>query len=234
MWACNVCASSDPTTDTVRVTFPEAQTAESRDEKQKQLEEQKRRQEEADLLVARRLALEEEENQKKADEQRRKEIAAQESKLQEAKEQRLQAQRIAEEQRRKEEEQRRKAEEDAKRQELQKKEEERLRLEKLAAEEKQKQEEAAAAKVQDFLKKNGFKGAAEKRSSFFSGASLPLHTAVKQNDANMVKMLILRGADRTAKLSGLTALDFAKKNDKNGSYAAVIEALTTTGGIGGA
>lgn len=84
------------------------------------------------------------------------------------------------------------------------------------------------AEVAAFLKKHGFRSINEAKRSFLS-SSYALHRAVKLGDARMVELLLLDGALKEQKESGLlssgkTAMQLAK----NGKYAnpAVLRVLS--------
>merc|ERR1711988_936719 len=70
------------------------------------------------------------------------------------------------------------------------------------------------AKLEAFLKEHGYSGANAKRTKMFK-SKYPLHTAVKINDPDMVRILLAAGADAGAKNSGgLTPAQLAQKSDK--------------------
>jgi hypothetical protein len=78
--------------------------------------------------------------------------------------------------------------------------------------------------LQKFLKTNGFEDVnGMKKLSNFGRYTLPLHTAVEQNNAEMVKILLENKAD-VSKLSKnkKTALDKAEKLNLNGSHDKII------------
>lgn len=106
---------------------------------------------------------------------------------------------------------------------LKRAEESRIAQEKIAKEQREQGE--ADARVQTFLKTNGFKGVTEKRTKMCS-SSYPLHTAVAQNSADVVKDLLRCGADAKQKNSaGQTAFALAEKCNKKGKHDAVVEVL---------
>lgn len=224
MW-CKACSASDPTTDTVRVSFPPTGQQAAKELPSLQEEAEKKRKEEEER--ARRRA-EEEETRRKA------EAAAAAAAAAAADEERRR--REAEEARRREEEDRKRkqAEAEAARQREEEARREELRRREEARQEQEKRQKQAAdrAKVDAWLKKNGFSGATDKKKGMFS-SSYPLHTAAKSNDAEMVSLLIGFGADPQAKnSSGQTAMQLAQKSDKKGSHTAVMRALGV--GVGGA
>merc|ERR1712228_398771 len=99
---------------------------------------------------------------------------------------------------------------------LKREEERRIEQERIAKEQREQRE--AEARVQTFLKTNGFKGVTEKRTKMCS-SSYPLHTAVAQNSADMVKDLLRCGADAKQKNSaGQTPFAMAEKCNKKGKH----------------
>eukprot|EP00928_Gymnodinium_smaydae_P074918 TRINITY_DN57933_c0_g1_i1.p1 TRINITY_DN57933_c0_g1~~TRINITY_DN57933_c0_g1_i1.p1 ORF type:complete len:257 (+),score=52.11 TRINITY_DN57933_c0_g1_i1:66-836(+) len=90
----------------------------------------------------------------------------------------------------------------------------------------EKQEAAEYAKLQDFLKLHGFKGVNVKRTKLFQG-KYPLHSAVKRNDASMVKLLLKFGADPTlTNSSGATPAALARRLQTSGSHDEILALLT--------
>eukprot|EP00929_Paragymnodinium_shiwhaense_P114911 TRINITY_DN8346_c0_g1_i2.p1 TRINITY_DN8346_c0_g1~~TRINITY_DN8346_c0_g1_i2.p1 ORF type:complete len:295 (-),score=78.62 TRINITY_DN8346_c0_g1_i2:195-1079(-) len=88
-----------------------------------------------------------------------------------------------------------------------------------------KMSEADKKRVEDFLKAHGYSEVNVRRTRFWK-YKYALHTAVKENNVELVKLLLKAGADRRKKNSdGQTAKGFAQSVDKNGSHAAVIAAL---------
>jgi len=84
----------------------------------------------------------------------------------------------------------------------------------------------AQAKVNQWLFPNGFADTNVQKKKLLGGWKFPLHTAVKQNDLEMVKALVLCGADKSAKDSkGQTPYDFALKKDSDGSMKGILLAL---------
>merc|ERR1711972_1210011 len=70
-------------------------------------------------------------------------------------------------------------------------------------------------KVSEFLKSRGFKGDVNSRKSSMLKYQFPLHVAVKEQDAEMVKLLILVGADKSLKnSSGYTPVQKADQYSK--------------------
>mmetsp|Transcript_71220 Transcript_71220/g.183614 ORF Transcript_71220/g.183614 Transcript_71220/m.183614 type:complete len:220 (+) Transcript_71220:94-753(+) len=202
---CKACSSSDPTSDTVRVNMPVVREEEEMAAKLQAAQEEKARlQAEAEAAAAReRLAKEAEEKRRAAEEAEARRVAEEKRRAQEAA--------AAEERERQERElQQRRAEEAASA-------ERQLReLEKQAAD---------TAKANAWLKKNGFTDVSAKKKSLF-GSSFPLHAAVKENDAEIIRCLLVAGADASIKnSSGQTPSQLAAKSDKKGSHMAAITAL---------
>lgn len=233
MW-CKACSASDPTTDTVRISFPPAGQQANIKELGDLQEESAKKRAEMEAAEALRKAQEEEEARRRA------EAAAAAAAAAAAEEERRRREAEEAEQRRREEEERLRqlaeAEEARKRDEAARLEEQRRKEEAARAEQEclKKQQAAVREKVEAWLKKNGFAGVVEKKKGLFS-SSYPLHAAVKSNDAEMVSMLVSMRADPQAKnSSGQTALQLAQKSDKNGSYSDVMRALGVGVGVGGA
>mmetsp|Transcript_107860 Transcript_107860/g.300751 ORF Transcript_107860/g.300751 Transcript_107860/m.300751 type:complete len:471 (-) Transcript_107860:217-1629(-) len=81
------------------------------------------------------------------------------------------------------------------------------------------------ALVATFLKDHGYSDVKAPKRTMLK-TKYPIHTAAKQGDLQMVKMLLEEGADPTKKTSwGKTAIQIAKAKDKRGSHAAVLRAL---------
>lgn len=73
----------------------------------------------------------------------------------------------------------------------------------------------AERKVGEFLASRGFKGGVNSKKSSMLKCSYPLHVAVKEQDAEMVKLLISAGADKSLKnSSGNTPTQKADKHSK--------------------
>merc|ERR1712232_1393001 len=104
-----------------------------------------------------------------------------------------------------------------------------------AAEEEDRKADSGAAeesslqdkeKLAAFLKSHGYTAADARRRVKVFGHKYPLHSAVKANDADMIRILMEAGANPAAKNSaGLTPRDFARKVDKKASHSSVMRAL---------
>jgi hypothetical protein len=81
-------------------------------------------------------------------------------------------------------------------------------------------------KVSAFLKLHGFKGV-NKAKGFSFNYSYPLHVAVEEMNAEMVKLLLQSGADRNLRdCSGRSARVLARNSNIDGSHSAVLEAFS--------
>merc|ERR1711972_414658 len=70
-------------------------------------------------------------------------------------------------------------------------------------------------KVSEFLKSRGFKGDVNSKKSSMLKYQFPLHVAVKEQDAEIVRLLILAGADKSLKnSSGYTPAQKAEQYSK--------------------
>jgi len=86
--------------------------------------------------------------------------------------------------------------------------------------------EAAQKAVDGFLKARGFKNLRTPRKAFCGATIYPLHLAVEENKEDIVRALLLRGADKTQKNSSkLSPLEFAEKLNKKGSHDAIVKLL---------
>lgn len=218
---CKACSTSDATTDTVKVNMPVVRPQDeeeaTRCTAQQEAEEAARLQAEAEAEAERARARMEAEARRRAEEEEAR--AREEERL------RAEAAAAEERQRKEREEQQRRAEEAARA------ERQRLELEKQAAD---------RAKAEAWLKKKGFGDACAKKKSMFS-STYPLHVAVKENDAEMIRCLLAAGADASLKnSSGQTAAQLADKSNKKGSHSACLDVLggvpvsTSTRARGGA
>jgi hypothetical protein len=102
---------------------------------------------------------------------------------------------------------------------------ERLRQEKEQEEHLAAQRQAAIDKAHAYLTQNRFTDVNALRKSTWK-AKRPLHSAVKANDVEIVRCLLLAGADPTLTNSaGQTPCQVAQSLNKNASHAAVLAAL---------
>eukprot|EP00928_Gymnodinium_smaydae_P025906 TRINITY_DN204_c0_g3_i1.p1 TRINITY_DN204_c0_g3~~TRINITY_DN204_c0_g3_i1.p1 ORF type:complete len:247 (-),score=89.56 TRINITY_DN204_c0_g3_i1:316-990(-) len=221
MFACRACTSSDPVTDTVKVNFAAAiaedkencdtQNMSAEVQLEKEAAEERRRQEEAAAAKAEEERLQAELAAAKEEEQKRleRERLEEQQRLEAA-----EAERVAAE-----------AEEAARRQEQEKIARVRAEMERQEEAQRKEQEKADSAKLQAFLKQHGYKDATTKRTKMFK-SKYPLHSAVKLNDASIVKLLLAQGADPTAKNSaGQTPASLAQSLQKDGSHMQVLAQL---------
>merc|ERR1711904_433432 len=120
-------------------------------------------------------------------------------------------------------EMRRQAELERQRQEQERQEQIRLQEE---ARQKKIKDMDDAKKVRAFLQSNSCKDPNDLVRKKWSKVT-PLHIAVGQNDAEVVKLLLAAGAD-PRKMNGKkeTPLGLAKKLDRGGSHATIIQELT--------
>merc|ERR1712194_730881 len=89
-----------------------------------------------------------------------------------------------------------------------------------------KKEELDAQKVVDeFLKQKRFKGITVIRKGICGVPTLPLHTAVEDGEVELVRALLLCGADPAQKASGKSAMQVAERCNKKGSHDLVVTAL---------
>lgn len=219
---CKACSSSDPTTDTVRVSFPSTVSQEQAQEQEKQEPE-----------VAGKTAEAEESARQVA------EAAAAEAAARRAEEERRLAAEAAERRRIEDEERCRVEAEERRRQEeaaarLEQERLERQRQEAAAEEARRAKEAEDLKKLGEFLKQKGYKDVNAKKKSLFSH-SFPLHAAVKANDVELVRIMLAQGADPSATNSaGQTARQMAETANKRGSHSALLKAMagarTSVGG----
>jgi len=183
-------------------------------EKQKAFQEEARRAEEARREMERRVR---EEQERQQGELRRREAERRQLQIEQAAKER-------EEQLQKVQEMRRQAE-------LERQHQEQERLEQIRLQEEARQgkikEMDDKKKVRAYLHTNGFKGVNDLVRKKFTKTT-PLHTAVGQNDAEMIKLLLAAGAD-AQKFNGKneTAMKLALKLNNNNNHAAVVQVLTT-------
>jgi ankyrin repeat protein len=172
-----------------------------------------RREEEQRKEMERRVKEEQERQlaeQRQREAERRRLELEQQARDREAKERQLQ-------------EMRRQAELDRQRQEQER--QEKIRLQEEARQRKIKEMDDAK-KVRAFLQANGFKDVNDLVRKKFNKVT-PLCFAVGQNDVDMVKLLLAAGAD-AKKMNGKKEmpLSLARKLNKDGTHAAVIQELT--------
>merc|ERR1712060_402481 len=96
-----------------------------------------------------------------------------------------------------------------------------------AAAAKEKAELSAAQKATNgFLKARGFKSVSAPRKAFCGPSVYPLHLAVEENKAEVVRALLRCGADRGQTNSAkMSPLQLAEKCNKNGSHKLIVELL---------
>eukprot|EP00931_Biecheleriopsis_adriatica_P115288 TRINITY_DN9109_c0_g1_i2.p1 TRINITY_DN9109_c0_g1~~TRINITY_DN9109_c0_g1_i2.p1 ORF type:complete len:343 (-),score=85.73 TRINITY_DN9109_c0_g1_i2:112-1071(-) len=81
----------------------------------------------------------------------------------------------------------------------------------------------ARSQIQPWLQQHGFQTVKSKKT-FFWRMSYPLHKAAKQNDVEVVQLLLKAGADATkTNWRGQTPQDVAASLDRNGSHAKLLE-----------
>jgi len=213
---CKPCSPAVPEADTVKVDMtllaaagpkgPDSDNQQGaaeehqRREAEEQRLEKERRQAEEEMEEARRRAAEEEEELARQQE----EAARRQSEEEEAERQRQ-----------------RKLEEDAAATRAKAEQEAKAATAKAQAEMKE-----AQTAVDAFLKARGFKQLAAPRKAVCGSAVYPIHQAVEENNAELVKAMVRCGADLKQKnASKKTPLEFASKCNKNGSHDLVVKAL---------
>jgi hypothetical protein len=85
-------------------------------------------------------------------------------------------------------------------------------------------------KVNEFLRSRGFKGGVNSKKSSMRKFRYPLHFAVKEQDAEMVKLLLLAGADKSLKnssgnLPAQKAFQYSKQKKGDAASMEVLRAL---------
>jgi len=111
-------------------------------------------------------------------------------------------------------------------------EQERLRKEAEKREQEQAQREEsernlAMERVTEWCKRNGYQDLGHSKKTFRGATKFPLHTAVKHADEEMVRFLMLCGADGTVMDSrNQTPRQLAMKLNKNGSHDLILSALS--------
>jgi len=94
-----------------------------------------------------------------------------------------------------------------------------------AAAESAPQPEERTALVAAFLRENGYSAVGAPKRTLLK-MKYPIHTAAKQGDPELVRMLLAEGADPAQRTSwGKTAAQIAREKDRKGSHTAVLRAL---------
>merc|ERR1712021_226867 len=89
-----------------------------------------------------------------------------------------------------------------------------------------KQEGLDAQKtVDEFLKQKRFKGITVVRKGICGVPTLALHSAIEDGEVELVRALLLCGADPEQKSSGKSAMQVAERCNKKGSHDLVVTAL---------
>lgn len=229
-FACRPCNPSDPTQDTVKVdvgrldgadkenVMPSPQISDKDKEAQKKHAEEQRRVQEEQL----RIEKEAEERRKREQEEAAAKAAKEESlRLQELErimaEERLLQEAEAERIRQEEERLQQEAEEERLRQEAAE----------IEANKKQMAElQSAQEKMASWCKTHGYVDPHTPKTTIRGNKKQALHTAVKHQDCEAVKMLLLCGAKKDAKDSkGQTALQLAEKIKPGRTREAILAAL---------
>eukprot|EP00929_Paragymnodinium_shiwhaense_P119700 TRINITY_DN91592_c0_g1_i1.p1 TRINITY_DN91592_c0_g1~~TRINITY_DN91592_c0_g1_i1.p1 ORF type:complete len:418 (-),score=135.53 TRINITY_DN91592_c0_g1_i1:457-1710(-) len=82
--------------------------------------------------------------------------------------------------------------------------------------------------VEPFLKAHGYSDVNAAKRTWLGRTKYPLHSAVKENDPEILKLLLQAGADPMVKdSSGSTAAELAEQTGKGDSYRAVLAELQT-------
>jgi len=216
MLVCKPCSAYDPVSDKVMVDM-DATHANAEAERQR-----------AAQATAERHRADEAENRRKHAEQAHK--ARTESMRREKEAQGQKAKDEAEKQRHQEEaieseRQRQVAEEAEHEEELQRLEQDRAATEALRQRLEEQTAAEAKARLELWLRQEKFTGVNDKRKSMMK-AKYPLHSAVKRQDLDLVQLLMRFNADPSLEDSNnLTPKMLAEKSNKDGSYAAIIQAL---------
>mmetsp|Transcript_165 Transcript_165/g.253 ORF Transcript_165/g.253 Transcript_165/m.253 type:complete len:231 (-) Transcript_165:134-826(-) len=221
MFSCTACKPSDPATATVKVNPALINGA----DKENQLQQQQQQQ---------AVAAEKERQQREEREQREREVREQQLREQ-AEQQRRELERKeaerreAAERRQREEEvmQARWAEERRAAQAEQKRlEEAAQRKEEARKKELLRKEQEDAEKVKAFLQSKGYGEDVNGKRKTFRKYYYPLHDAVAEHDAELIRVLLAAGADPTLRSSsGKTALERANKWNNDGSLSQVCSVL---------
>jgi len=199
MALCSLCSGSDSTTDTVKVNVEQLHQNE---EEERQLKERE--------TEERRIAQEREEQEAEA----RQRAEAEEQRKREE-EEALEKQRAADDQAR--------ADQEAK-------EAEKKRGEEKAEEERKAKQAADKATLDAWFKAKKLQDVSTKKSlGFFAGSAYPLHLAVKEKNADVLRILLESKADPAAvNSSKQTPLQYAEKlaaKDTSGAFDSVKAAL---------
>lgn len=225
-FSCSPCVGSDPTQDTVKVdpNLLNKENIQPFQAAQKKEEEEAQRQREAEeqrMVEERRKQAEEEEARIRLEKQKAAEAKAQQEADEKARQEAEEKARLdAQEKARQEEAARAAAAE-----------EERLRQEAQKAAEEQatrEREEMSAAqeKVSEWCKANGFQDIHTAKKTIRRATKLPIHTAVKHQNDEMVGLLLKCGAAKDAEDSKKqTPMQLAEKMNKNGSHDNIMAML---------
>lgn len=238
---CRPCASSNPTSDTVKIDQAALKATAHAPEDKENANPGNQADELAAAAAAAAAAEEqakrEAENRKREEQRRREQEEAQRRAEEEARRVAAEeARRVAaeEEKKRVEAEAKevwRRAKEAEALKEQERKEAERRELERKQAQAKLEREQAAQAvkdraSVAAFLESNGYSAINAKRSRMMK-KTYPLHEAVQQNNATMVQLLLAAGAEATAQSSaGQTPQQLAEKLNKAGSHSQVLQVFS--------
>jgi hypothetical protein len=91
-----------------------------------------------------------------------------------------------------------------------------------------------AGLVQRWLKQNGYKGINAPKVMRKNRTKFPIHSAVKDNDAEMVWLLLKSGANVEARNSeNETAFEVAERLQNNGSHNQILDLLANTESLAG-
>jgi len=225
-WKCCDC-SDDPLLDTVKVD-PEQMKRESEEEQARSLKDQEALDAVEREVRIRELQLRQYERQQ-AEEARRRERQRRQLDRHLAEEVRRREEAVERRRRREARALKREQEEKAKAEQEAREEEERLLAEEKAEQDRAAKVVADTQKLDGWMKAKNLQDVTTKKSlGLFAGSAFPLHLAVMDKDADMVRILLANRADPTAVSSNLTPLQFAEKlarKDYTKSYEAVKAAL---------
>lgn len=224
-FSCSPCVGSDPTQDTVKVdpNLLNKENIQPFQAAQKKEEEEAQRQREAEeqrMVEERRKQAEEEEERLRVEKQKAAEAKAQQEADEKARQEAEEKARLdAQEKARQEEAARAAAEEERLRQEAQKAAEEQATRER-------EEMSAAQEKVSEWCKANGFQDIYTAKKTIRRATKLPIHTAVKHQNDEMVGLLLKCGAAKDAEDSKKqTPMQLAEKMNKNGSHDNIMAML---------